>query len=73
MPMEACQFFYECKSYGTVLKPNPSDCCVFGSVKCPDPGAKVMLRLVVAPAICSIELTFLPREKSTIDPAKTST
>ena len=35
--MEACQFFYECKSYDTVLKPNPSDCCVFcsfGSVKC---------------------------------------
>ena len=38
MPTDACLFFYECKSCGTLLKPNPGDCCVFcsyGSVKCP--------------------------------------
>ncbi|WP_305076263.1 GDCCVxC domain-containing (seleno)protein, partial [Methylobacter sp. BlB1] len=38
MPTDACQFFYECKSCGTLLKPKPGDCCVFcsyGSVKCP--------------------------------------
>lgn len=38
MPTDACQFFYDCKGCGAVLKPNPGDCCVFcsyGSVKCP--------------------------------------
>jgi hypothetical protein len=38
MPTEACQFFYECKGCGLLLKANPGDCCVFcsfGSVKCP--------------------------------------
>lgn len=38
MPQDACQFFYECKSCGTLLKPNPGDCCVFcsfGDVPCP--------------------------------------
>jgi hypothetical protein len=38
MPTDACQFFYECKGCGTLLKPKPGDCCVFcsyGSVKCP--------------------------------------
>ncbi len=38
MPTDACQFFYECKGCGAVLKPNAGDCCVFcsfGSVKCP--------------------------------------
>lgn len=38
MPTEACQFFYECSNCGSVLRPKPSDCCVFcsyGSVKCP--------------------------------------
>jgi len=38
MPADACVFFYECTSCGSVLKPNPGDCCVFcsfGSVKCP--------------------------------------
>jgi hypothetical protein len=28
---DACQFFYECKGCGTLLKPNPGDCCVFCS------------------------------------------
>jgi len=39
MPVDACQFFYQCISCGKVMKPKPGDCCVFcswGSVKCPD-------------------------------------
>jgi len=38
MPTDACQFFYECKRCGAVLRPTPGDCCVFcsfGSVPCP--------------------------------------
>jgi hypothetical protein len=38
MPIDACQFFYECKGCGTLLKPLAGDCCVFcsyGSVPCP--------------------------------------
>lgn len=38
MPTDACQWFYECKNCGTLLKPNKGDCCVFcsyGSVPCP--------------------------------------
>ena len=38
MPEDACQFFYECKGCGKLLRPKPGDCCVFcsyGSVKCP--------------------------------------
>jgi hypothetical protein len=38
MPREMCQFFYECRGCGAVLRPLPGDCCVFcsyGTVKCP--------------------------------------
>lgn len=38
MPDDACQFFYECVSCETVLRPRPGDCCVFcsyGTVPCP--------------------------------------
>lgn len=38
MPTDACQFFYDCKSCGVVLRPLKGDCCVFcsyGTVKCP--------------------------------------
>ena len=38
MPTDACQYFYECTSCATLLKPKPGDCCVFcsyGSVPCP--------------------------------------
>ncbi len=38
MPIDACQFYYECAHCGALLRPNPGDCCVFcsfGSVKCP--------------------------------------
>jgi hypothetical protein len=38
MPVDACQWFYECKSCATLLKPVLGDCCVFcsyGTVPCP--------------------------------------
>lgn len=38
MPTDACQYFYECKGCGEILKPRPGDCCVFCSyatVPCP--------------------------------------
>ncbi|RZW19469.1 MAG: hypothetical protein EX260_07560 [Desulfobulbaceae bacterium] len=38
MPVDACQFFYDCKGCGEVLRPLPGDCCVFcsfGDTKCP--------------------------------------
>lgn len=36
--MNACQYFYDCKGCGAVLRPQGRDCCVFcsyGDVKCP--------------------------------------
>ena len=38
MPLDACQWFYECKQCRQVLSPKPGDCCVFcsfGTVPCP--------------------------------------
>ena len=38
MPTNACQWFYDCKGCGQLLKPKPGDCCVYcsyGDVKCP--------------------------------------
>ncbi len=38
MPTDACQYFYQCKACGAMLKPLPGDCCVFcsyGDVPCP--------------------------------------
>ena len=38
MPSDACQFFYDCKGCGAVLRPLQGDCCVFcsyGTVPCP--------------------------------------
>ncbi|WP_299479786.1 GDCCVxC domain-containing (seleno)protein [uncultured Roseibium sp.] len=38
MPTDACQWFYECRSCGAILKPQPGDCCVYcsyGTVACP--------------------------------------
>jgi len=38
MPLDACQWFYECKNCKTLLKPKKGDCCVFcsyGTVPCP--------------------------------------
>jgi len=31
MPRGACQYFYDCKGCGAVLKPKAGDCCVFCS------------------------------------------
>lgn len=39
MPVDACQFFYECTNCGKIICPQKGDCCVFcsyGSVKCLD-------------------------------------
>jgi hypothetical protein len=38
MPTDACQFFYQCKGCGRLLRPKAGDCCVFcsyGSLPCP--------------------------------------
>ena len=38
MPTDACQFYYDCKGCGKVLRPKQGDCCVycsFGDVPCP--------------------------------------
>lgn len=38
LPIDACQFFYECKYCHVKLKPKEGDCCVFcsyGTVQCP--------------------------------------
>lgn len=38
MPTDACQFFYDCKHCGKLLRPLPGDCCVFcsyGDTPCP--------------------------------------
>lgn len=38
MPVDACQFFYDCEGCGVLLRPKEGDCCVFcsyGSVPCP--------------------------------------
>ena len=46
MPLDACQWFYDCETCKAVLRPKAGDCCVFcsyGTVPCPpmqtDPGA----------------------------------
>ena len=39
MPLDACQFFYDCVSCKAVLRPRPGDCSVFCSyadTRCPD-------------------------------------
>jgi hypothetical protein len=38
MPIDACQFFYQCEGCGVRLRPKLGDCCVFcsfGSAPCP--------------------------------------
>ena len=38
MPTDACQYFYDCRHCGALLKPKPGDCCVYcsyGTVPCP--------------------------------------
>lgn len=53
MPTDACQFFYDCKHCGEVLRPLQGDCCVFCSyadVPCP-PIQEA--RLTGSPSCCS--------------------
>ena len=38
MPTNACQYFYDCRHCGAVVRPLKGDCCVFcsyGDVPCP--------------------------------------
>ncbi len=38
IPVDACQFFYECTNCKKIIRPKEGDCCVFcsyGSVECP--------------------------------------
>jgi hypothetical protein len=38
MPIDACQFFWECPACAALLRPKPGDCCVFcsyGDAPCP--------------------------------------
>ena len=38
MPVDACQFFFDCPSCKAVLRPKSGDCCVFcsyGTIACP--------------------------------------
>ena len=38
MPIDACQYLYDCKGCGALLRPKTGDCCVFcsyGDVRCP--------------------------------------
>ena len=38
MPLNACQFFYECDNCSKILKPKEGDCCVYcsyGTLPCP--------------------------------------
>ena len=38
MPINTCQYFYECENCKKILKPNGKDCCVYcsyGTVACP--------------------------------------
>ncbi|WP_372527288.1 GDCCVxC domain-containing (seleno)protein [Piscinibacter sp.] len=38
MPVDACQWYYECESCKTLLRPKAGDCCVFcsfGTTPCP--------------------------------------
>ncbi|MDT3705937.1 MAG: GDCCVxC domain-containing (seleno)protein [Thiobacillus sp.] len=38
MPVDACQWYYECQQCHQLLRPKPGDCCAYcsyGSVPCP--------------------------------------
>jgi hypothetical protein len=38
MPTDACQYLYDCKGCGQVIRPKQGDCCVFcsyGTTPCP--------------------------------------
>lgn len=31
MPTDRCQYLYECRACGAIVKPKPGDCCVYCS------------------------------------------
>ena len=38
MPQDSCRILYRCEGCGSLLRPQPGDCCVFcsyGSQRCP--------------------------------------
>jgi len=38
MPLDACQYYWECPSCGALIRPKAGDCCVYcsyGTVPCP--------------------------------------
>ena len=38
MPIDSCQFFYDCRGCSAVLRPKDGHCCVFcsyGTIPCP--------------------------------------
>ena len=56
MPIDACQYFYECSGCDTRLQPTRGDCCVFcsyGSVPCPpmqiERASGLLRRISIAP------------------------
>ncbi|MGH8503878.1 MAG: GDCCVxC domain-containing (seleno)protein [Gammaproteobacteria bacterium] len=56
MPTDACQFYYECISCKTLLRPLPGHCCVFcsyGSVPCP-PVQEAHQQGIAAGGCCSM-------------------
>jgi hypothetical protein len=62
MPVDACQFFYECESCKALLQPKPGDCCVFcsfGSVKCPPIQAQGRCR-------CEDGLRAIPADRTSL-------
>ena len=34
MSTDNCQFYYECKGCGVMLRPNPGDCCGYAGYNC---------------------------------------
>lgn len=55
MPTDACQFYYECRGCGALLRAKPGDCCVFcsyGTVPCP-PIQEARRAEVSGPSCCS--------------------
>jgi len=45
MRSDSCQYYYECKACGAMLKPKSGDCCVFcsyGDIPCPPIQRKIL-------------------------------
>jgi hypothetical protein len=54
MPTDACQFFYDCRHCGELLRPLKGDCCVFCSyADMPCPPIQEARKSEQAPDCCS--------------------